>query len=96
MFFSSGYVSSRCDPLIRLLINVYSKASGNLGAFVLKLFLDSRYNVTILTRNESQSTFPEGVPVIRADYSNVDELKSAMEGQDEVSVAATQGSAKQR
>ncbi|KAH8736360.1 isoflavone reductase [Ilyonectria robusta] len=59
-------------------------ASGNLGVHVLKLFLDSPYNVTILTRKESTSTFPEGVPVLRADYSDVNELKSAMEGQDVV------------
>lgn len=67
-----------------LLTNVCSKASGNLGIHVLKLFLDSPYSVTILTRKESTSTFPEGVPVLRADYSDVNELKSAMEGQDVV------------
>jgi hypothetical protein len=51
---------------------------------VLKTFLDSPYKVSILTRKESTSTFPEGVPVFRADYSDINQLKSAMEGQDAV------------
>uniref|UniRef100_A0A0D2XL38 NmrA-like domain-containing protein n=1 Tax=Fusarium oxysporum (strain Fo5176) TaxID=660025 RepID=A0A0D2XL38_FUSOF len=70
--------------LLRLRRPRYFCASGNLGAHVLKLFLDSTYNVTILTRKESKSIFPEGVPIIRADYSDINELKSAMEGQDVV------------
>ncbi|KAH7053452.1 isoflavone reductase [Macrophomina phaseolina] len=59
-------------------------ASGNLGVPVLKAFRDSPYNVSVLTRKESNSTFPEGVPVFKADYTDVYSVKSAMEGQDAV------------
>ncbi|CAJ0553077.1 Ff.00g115890.m01.CDS01 [Fusarium sp. VM40] len=59
-------------------------AGGNLGVHVLKTFLDSPYKVSILTRNGSTSTFPEGVPVFRADYSDINQVKHAMEGQDVV------------
>ncbi|KAH7252815.1 isoflavone reductase family protein [Fusarium tricinctum] len=59
-------------------------AGGNLGVHVLKTFLDSPYKVSILTRNGSTSTFPEGVPVFRADYSDISQVKHAMEGQDVV------------
>jgi hypothetical protein len=37
-----------------------------------------------LTRKESTSTFPEGVPVFKADYTDVSSIKLAMEGQDMV------------
>jgi nucleoside-diphosphate-sugar epimerase len=60
------------------------QAGGNLGFHVLKTFLDSPYKVSILTRNESTSTFPEGVPVFRADCSDISQVKHAMEGQDMV------------
>lgn len=50
----------------------------------MKTFLESPYKVSILTCKESTSTFPEGVPVFRADYSDMDQLKSAMQGQDVV------------
>ncbi|KFA54226.1 hypothetical protein S40293_08160 [Stachybotrys chartarum IBT 40293] len=70
-------------------------ARGNLGIHVLKTFLDSPYEVSILTRKESKSTFPEGVPIFRADYSDKDQLESAMKGQDVVicmvAISATSG-----
>lgn len=72
------------DSPVGLLTNPFPKASGNLGVHVLALFMNSPYNVSILTRKESKSTFPDGVPVFRADYSNVNELRHAMEGQDVV------------
>ena len=57
-----------------------TKASGNLGVHVLDIFLSSSYEVSVLTRKESTSTFPQGIPVFRADYSDQDQLESAMKG----------------
>ncbi|OCL12347.1 isoflavone reductase family protein-like protein CipA [Glonium stellatum] len=59
-------------------------ASGNLGPSVLKEFLDSPFNVSVLSRQESKSTFPSGVNIIKADYSSASSLASALKGQDAV------------
>ncbi|RYP10883.1 hypothetical protein DL764_000319 [Monosporascus ibericus] len=59
-------------------------AGGNLGVPALKEFLQSPYKVSILTRQESMSTFPEGVPVFNADYTDISSVKAAMENQDVV------------
>ncbi|OAL53485.1 isoflavone reductase family protein [Pyrenochaeta sp. DS3sAY3a] len=59
-------------------------AGGNLGLPVLKEFLNSPYKVSVLTRKESTSKFPEGVLVFKADYTNISSVKAAMEGQDVV------------
>ncbi|KAH7028607.1 hypothetical protein B0J12DRAFT_327470 [Macrophomina phaseolina] len=58
-------------------------AGGNLGPSILKQFLASSLNVTVLSRPESKSTFPSEVKVVRSDYSP-DSLKSAFTGQDAV------------
>ncbi|CAN9154144.1 unnamed protein product [Alternaria alternata] len=58
--------------------------SGTLGSVVLKILLDSPYNTTVLSRQQSSSQFPEGVRVIRADYDDPNSLKSAIKGQDVV------------
>ncbi|CAN9093294.1 unnamed protein product [Alternaria alternata] len=58
--------------------------SGTLGSVVLKILLDSPYDTTVLSRQQSSSQFPEGVRVIRADYDDPDSLESAMRGQDVV------------
>jgi uncharacterized protein YbjT (DUF2867 family) len=55
-----------------------------LGPIILNAFLNSSFNVTVLSRQESKSTFPDGVKVIRADYSSTDSLQDAFEGQDAV------------
>ena len=61
------------------------QAAGDLGTPVLKAILDSgKFNVTILTRPESKSTFPAGVEIVRADYASIDALTSALRGQDAV------------
>ncbi|KAI8922224.1 hypothetical protein DFJ77DRAFT_495485 [Powellomyces hirtus] len=59
-------------------------AGGNLGPSVLKGLLDAnKFNVSILARNESTSTFPEGITVHRTDYSEAS-LLSAFKGQDAI------------
>ncbi|KAF2689416.1 isoflavone reductase family protein [Lentithecium fluviatile CBS 122367] len=71
-------------------------AGGNLGPSVLNEFLKSSFNVTVLSREGSSSTFPSGVKVVHADYSSVDSLTSAFKGQDAVlSLVGTLGFAEQ-
>lgn len=43
-----------------------------------------KFNVTIVTRQSSSSTFPDFLNVIKADYSSVDDLTSVLKGQDAV------------
>ncbi|KAF3910435.1 hypothetical protein ABW20_dc0106161 [Dactylellina cionopaga] len=66
-------------------------ASGSLGGPVLNaLVADPDIDVTILTRAESKSTFPEGVPVKKADYNSHESLVAAFAGFDAVvSIVAT-------
>jgi hypothetical protein len=73
----SSYLSTHADNLLQ--------AGGNLGPSILKAFLESSsFNTTVLSREGSQSTFPEGVKVVRANYDSVDSLTSAFKGQDAV------------
>lgn len=51
---------------------------------VLQAFLTSPYRVSVLTREGSTSTFPNSVPVFKADYTNASSIKAAMDGQDAV------------
>lgn len=44
----------------------------------------SAFNVTVLSREGSSSTFPNDVKVVRANFDSLDSLKSAFEGQDAV------------
>ncbi|PVH76533.1 isoflavone reductase family protein-like protein CipA [Cadophora sp. DSE1049] len=68
-------------------------AAGTLGAPVLKAILDSgKFNVTVITRPVSKSTFPSEVNVIKAEYTSIDSLTSALKGQDAVvSTVGTDG-----
>ena len=59
-------------------------AAGNLGATVLDEFLKSDFNLTILTRSSSSTTFPANVKVVKADYSSSDDLANALKDQDAV------------
>ncbi|KAL5315881.1 hypothetical protein ACEPPN_016755 [Leptodophora sp. 'Broadleaf-Isolate-01'] len=60
-------------------------AAGALGAPILKAIVDSgKFNVTVITRPASTSTFASSVNVVKADYTSVDSLTSALKGQDVV------------
>ncbi|KAH7193892.1 uncharacterized protein B0J16DRAFT_395899 [Fusarium flagelliforme] len=60
-------------------------ASGTLGAVALKKLLEAdKFNVTVIRRAGSTSTFPDSVKVIDVDYSSLESLKSAFKGQDAV------------
>ncbi|PNP59619.1 hypothetical protein THARTR1_00792 [Trichoderma harzianum] len=66
-------------------------ASGAVGTVVLKALLAAgNFNVTVLRRNNSSSTFPDNVKVIDVDFESVDSLAAALAGQD--AVVSTVGS----
>ncbi|KAL4898338.1 hypothetical protein BDV59DRAFT_197263 [Aspergillus ambiguus] len=56
-------------------------ASGNFGAPITASLQHAGFRVTIITRTESTSTFPPGIPVVRTSYT-VDGLTAALRGQD--------------
>jgi len=58
-------------------------ATGNLGSVILKELLKSGlFEVTALTRESSNHSLPSEVKVTKVDYSNLESLTSALEGQD--------------
>ena len=59
--------------------------SGRLGSFVLdKLLASNKFNVQVLKRAGSSSTFAAGTKVVEADFEDVESLKAAFQGQDAV------------
>ncbi|GJC85352.1 isoflavone reductase IRL [Colletotrichum liriopes] len=58
-------------------------ASGNIGAAVLPQLLNSDLDLTILSRQGSSATFPDGIKVVKSDYSP-ESLARELEGQDAV------------
>ena len=60
-------------------------ATGNVGKYVLPALLeDSSFNVTVLSRNNSNATFPSNAKVIKVDYSDTAALTKALTNQDVV------------
>lgn len=60
-------------------------ASGNLGPAILERLVSSgKFNVKVLRRNGSKSTFAPGVQVVDVDFNSVESLKAALAGQDAV------------
>ncbi|CZR56524.1 related to 2`-hydroxyisoflavone reductase [Phialocephala subalpina] len=60
-------------------------AAGALGAPIFKEIIDSgKFNVTVVSREGSKSTFPSSVKVVKADYNSIDSLTFALKGQDVV------------
>jgi uncharacterized protein YbjT (DUF2867 family) len=60
-------------------------ASGSLGSVVLQGLVNTgAYKITVLRRQGSSATFPEGTKVVDVDFSSVESLKSALGGQDVV------------
>lgn len=60
-------------------------ASGNLGTKIIGAFLNSGdFNVTAISRESSNATFPHDIKVIKADLSSQEALTKAFEGQDAV------------
>lgn len=60
------------------------QASGNIGRPILKALLESNlFNVTVISRHESSATFPEGVTVVKSDFSP-SHLEQTFRGNDAV------------
>jgi putative NADH-flavin reductase len=57
---------------------------GNLGPAIVQALLDAKFNVTILSRPESEKTFPSAAPVLKIDYTSAEALAEAFKGQDAV------------
>lgn len=55
-------------------------ASGSLGKPVLEHLLAANFSVTVLTREDSKSTFPAGVNVAKVDYTSEPSLTTALQG----------------
>jgi len=59
-------------------------AAGNIGASIFKAIVDSgKFNVSVLSRPDSTSTYGTGVKVVKSDYSEAS-LVDAFKGQDAV------------
>ncbi|KAK4078175.1 uncharacterized protein Triagg1_3191 [Trichoderma aggressivum f. europaeum] len=73
-------------------------ASGAVGSVVLKALLAAgNFNITVLRRNNSKSTFPDNVKVVDVDFESVDSLTAALTGQDAVvSTVGTEGLGEQQ
>ncbi|KAI1205418.1 NAD(P)-binding protein [Annulohypoxylon truncatum] len=56
-------------------------AAGNFGTPITAALTRAGFEVTIITRIESESTFPDGIPVVRTEYT-VEKLTAALSGQD--------------
>ncbi|PGH14486.1 hypothetical protein AJ79_02979 [Helicocarpus griseus UAMH5409] len=70
-------------------------AGGNLGPAVLAEFLNSNFDVTVLARETSTSTYPAGTKVTRSDFS-AQSLTEVFKGQDAViSIVGPTGFAEQ-
>jgi uncharacterized protein YbjT (DUF2867 family) len=66
-------------------------ASGSLGRPVLEHLLTGNFTVTVLTREDSTSNFPNGVKVVKVDYASEENLTAALQGQDAlISTLATE------
>jgi len=59
--------------------------SGRLGSLVLeKLLASNKFNVQVLKRAGSSSTYAEGVKVVETDFTHLESLAAALKGQDAV------------
>ncbi|KAJ5316684.1 hypothetical protein PENANT_c016G10210 [Penicillium antarcticum] len=58
--------------------------SGNLGPAVLNQLLEAGFDVTVLSRQDSDKTFDTRAKVAKVDYESLDSLKNALAGQDVV------------
>ncbi|KEF56862.1 uncharacterized protein A1O9_07052 [Exophiala aquamarina CBS 119918] len=72
--------------------------SGRLGSFILdKLLASNIFNVQVLKRVDSPSTHAAGVKVVEADFTDLESLTTAFQGQDAVvSVVSDAGALSQK
>ncbi|GKT67230.1 NmrA-like family protein [Colletotrichum tofieldiae] len=71
--------------------------SGNLGPNILSGLLSSGFEVTVISRKESKSTFPRDITVKKVDLTSEGSIAEALEGQEAViSVVGTDGFTSQK
>lgn len=64
-------------------LTIYIQATGNLGPAMLNALRESKlFDVTVLTRKESNHKFPSDVRVQRVDYTSKSSLVDALQGQE--------------
>ncbi|UKZ67947.1 uncharacterized protein TrAtP1_009105 [Trichoderma atroviride] len=56
--------------------------SGNIGPSIIKALLNSNFEVTAITRLESQATFVDGVDVKRVDITSKEAVQEVLQGHD--------------
>ncbi|KAI0873699.1 NmrA-like family protein [Hypoxylon argillaceum] len=67
-------------------------AAGNFGAPITSALVGAGFAVTVVTRpGSAAAAFPEGLPVLRVEYADVDALAAAFAGQDAVVCALGPG-----
>jgi hypothetical protein len=58
-------------------------ASGTIGTHIVSALLTQKiFNITAITRNDSKSTFPQGVEIAQIDYNDPNTIVSALKGHD--------------
>lgn len=71
---------------------VFTQASGNIGEVIVPALLAAGLDVTAVTREGSNTTFPSGVKVVTANYTSVASLTSILQNIDAaVSLLGPQG-----
>lgn len=83
---SVNYLSMLPDHVRRTLSNgvCNKQASGNLGSSSITPLHEAGFTVTVLTRPQSTTSFPEWAKVVKANYTDKDTLVKAFTGQDAV------------
>jgi hypothetical protein len=78
-----AYVRSILKAYILLQLTTW-QASGSIGKIILDgLIASSQFEITAISRKESEATFPPGVALLKTDYSETD-LETAFKGKDVV------------
>ena len=84
---SSPYLTLQHPVVHSCRILTSSQASGNIGIPITKALLAAGFKVTAITRESSNSTFPENVDVRKANLTSVESVAKALSGQDAVVIA---------
>lgn len=58
------------------------QGSGNIGPSIIKALLDSNFEVTVITRLESQAAFVHGIDVKRVDITSKEAVQEVLQGHD--------------
>lgn len=81
---SQQYANTQPSDFVNYIRNVaIVGASGNQGSYIVnELLATGKHTVTAITREDSSSTFPQGVHVSKINYASQDSIVAALKGQD--------------